>query len=275
MIGSSSSQQSRVAEVRSAELEGTYWNRGALDWDIVQQRTVYPVSMAVLDELDSWPGRTLLDIGCGSGEFARLAADRGARVHGLDASSMLIEIAQKKNPAATFRVGDMECLPYSTDRFSVVTAFNSLHFAHDPVDAISEAIRVTQPGGRIVVATWGPAADCDAVCYFLDLGGLMPPEPRARTAGDNADPEVLRGLAQRGGLVPSQWRVVPCPWEYDSLDTALRGLLSTGPAARAIEHSGREQVAATIAAAIEPYQRGDGSYLLSNTCYYLIGTKES
>ncbi|KFU80279.1 hypothetical protein [Amycolatopsis lurida] len=60
---------------------------------------------------------------------------------------------------------------------------------------------------------------------------------------------------------------VPVPNE-----TALRGLLSTGPAAAAIAHAGLAQVTETIAESIAPYRRSDGSYLLYNTCFTIIAT---
>jgi SAM-dependent methyltransferase len=215
----------------------------------------------------------MLDIGCGAGDFANLASGRGAMVSGLDASAALIEIARQRTPSGRFLVGDMEDLPFSDDEFVVVTAFNSLHFAANPAVAVAEAIRVTRPGGRIVAATWGPPAECDAIGYLLDLGALMPSEPPpdpSATVLDPSDPDALKALLVASGLTPSPWRVVPCPWEYADLSTALRGLLSTGPATRAINHCGQARVVDTITESISPYRRGDGSYLLNNTCYYLV-----
>ncbi|WP_409497440.1 class I SAM-dependent methyltransferase [Amycolatopsis sp. cmx-11-12] len=67
----------------------------------------------------------------------------------------------------------MEQIPLPDNEFSAVTAFNSLHFAKDPTRVVEEAIRVTCPGGHLAVATLGPLTDCDAMAYFLDLGGSM------------------------------------------------------------------------------------------------------
>src|SRR5260221_1249997 len=155
---------------RSAESEGALWGTSALDWADVQQPTIRPASRAVLSELGPWRGRTLLDIGCGAGDFVGMVGGLGAKASGLDASAPLIEIAQARNPTARFRVGDMQHLPFPDATFDVVTAFNSLHFAADPARTIAEAIRVTRLGGRIAVATWGPPTECDAITYLLDLG---------------------------------------------------------------------------------------------------------
>lgn len=68
----------------------------------------------------------MLEVGCGSGVFLRAAADRGARVSGLDASEALLEIARSRVPEADLRVGDMQFLPYGDDSFDVVAGFNCL-----------------------------------------------------------------------------------------------------------------------------------------------------
>jgi SAM-dependent methyltransferase len=257
-----------------AERDGELWGVRARDWAEVQESTIHPVSLAVLDELGPWPGRSLLDLGCGAGEFARLAGDRGAVVSGLDASATLVEIARTRNPTGRFQVGDMEHTSFPEAEFSVVTAFNSLHFARDPVRVVAEVTRVLRPGGRIVVATWGPLPDCDAMAYFLDLGGLMPPTPHhAEPTPDLSDPGTLRELLSHAGLVLSPTRTVPCLWKYADLDTALRGLQSTGPAACAIGYSGTERVVETITESISPYRRADGSYVLHNTCFYVTAAR--
>jgi len=251
----------------AVERQGALWGAHATDWAEVQQPTVRPAFYAVLDALGPWRGRTLLDIGCGAGDFLGLAGELGATVTGLDASAALIDIARTRCPAGTFRVGDMQHLPLRDDGFDVVTAFNSLHFAKDPAPTVAEMIRVTRPGGTVVVATWGPPCECDAIVYLLDLGSLMP--PGSQTALDPTDLNAPRSLLAQAGLIPSAWHEVHCPWEYPDLDTALRGLLSTGPAAQAVHHSGLDLVADTVTASIAPYRQDDGSYLLSNSCYYL------
>ncbi|MFE2936260.1 class I SAM-dependent methyltransferase [Streptomyces sp. NPDC059278] len=257
--------------MNGAEWEGALWGTRALDWADVQQPTIRPVSAAVLGEFGGWQRRTLLDIGCGAGDFAGMASELGAKVSGLDASAALIEIARQRSPTGTFHVGDMQDIPFPDNHFSIVTAFNSVHFADDPARAFAEMMRVTSPGGSMVVATWGPPAECDAVSYLLDLGSLMPQRPPGpQPLLDPTDPDDLRALLTTAGLTLSPWRTVSCPWEYPDLSTALRGLLSTGPAAQAINHSGPARVTDIITESIAPYRRDDGSYLLSNTCYYLV-----
>ncbi|MGY0232183.1 methyltransferase domain-containing protein [Longispora urticae] len=256
--------------MNTADSQARSWGTRPTDWADVQEPKIRPVTRAVLEELGPWRGRSLLDVGCGAGEFAGTAAGHGAAVSGLDVAAPLIDLARARHPTGEFRVGTMELLPYPDDAFDIVTAFNCLHFSAHPERTVTEAIRVLRTGGDFVIATWGPPTECDAVTYLLELGALLPPPERPATHLDPSDVEAFRRLLSGTGLRPSAWRVVPCPWEYPDLATALRGLLSTGPAAEAIGHSGHRSVAAAVAGSIAPYRRDDGSYLLRNTCYYLV-----
>ncbi|WP_219150569.1 class I SAM-dependent methyltransferase [Amycolatopsis sp. TNS106] len=257
----------------AATPHGTLWSASAHDWAEIQERTIHPAWLAVLTELAPSRAEPLLDLGCGAGGFARLAAGRGVRVSGLDTAARLVDIARTRIPAGDFRIGDMEHIPFPTAEFSAVTAFNSLHFARDPARVVEEAIRVTRPGGHIAITAWGPLADCDALAYFLDLGGLLPAMPhRVTPLPDQTEPAAVRGLLSQAGLTVAPERAIECRWEYPDLETALRGLLSTGPAAAAIAHAGLARVTETITGSIAPYRRSDGSYLLHNACFTIIAS---
>jgi ubiquinone/menaquinone biosynthesis C-methylase UbiE len=66
---------------------------------------------------------------------AALAASLGATVSGLDASTALLEIARERTPAADFRQGDLESLPFEDDAFDLVSGFNAFQFAGDAARA--------------------------------------------------------------------------------------------------------------------------------------------
>ncbi|GAA2227151.1 hypothetical protein GCM10010360_56760 [Streptomyces nogalater] len=201
-----------------------------------------------------------------------MASEAGAEASGVDTSEQLIGLARRHAPDAVFYIADMENLPFPDRNFSVVTAFNSLHFAADPTRLIAEVIRVTEPDGKIVTTTRGFPSECDTFDYFLELGALLPPDTLSGRP-DLSDSETLETLFTEAGLQLSPLRVILCPWEYPDLETALRGLLSTGPAVRAIQYSGRSEVTRAVIRSIDPYRRDDGSYLLNNTCHCLVATR--
>ncbi|MBK8836662.1 MAG: class I SAM-dependent methyltransferase [Anaerolineae bacterium] len=95
-----------------------------------------PIFEAVLQETAVDSRTSILDIGCGSGIFCEMAAKRGARVSGLDASELLLAIARERAQDGDFRTGEMEELPYADQAFDVVTGFSSFQFAASPVKAL-------------------------------------------------------------------------------------------------------------------------------------------
>src|SRR5947208_11792752 len=161
----------------TATLEGRLWSVRADAWAEIQERQVAPAYQAALDALRVGPSTRLLDAGCGAGMFLRLAADRGADVHGLDASEGLLAHARCRVPGAPILHGELEQLPYDDASFDVVTGFNSFQYAAHPAVALAEARRVARPEGRVLLLNWAPAKLCQAVGYLMALGALMPPPP--------------------------------------------------------------------------------------------------
>ena len=122
-----------------------------------------PVYEHVLDRMQIGAGTSVLDCGCGAGRFARMAADRGATVAGIDASEELIAIAAERVPEGEFRAGDIEALPWAGDSFDVVTGFSAFQFADYKVRALREARRVSRGTVVVVVPTRVPESGITSV----------------------------------------------------------------------------------------------------------------
>jgi ubiquinone/menaquinone biosynthesis C-methylase UbiE len=132
----------------TAGVQGELWGARARDWATLQELFVRPAYEVVFDQAGVGSGTKLLDVGCGAGLAARLAAERGARVTGIDAAATLIEIARQRVPEGDFRVGEIEELPYPNDAFDVLTSFNSFQYAGNLGTALREARRVVKAEGR-------------------------------------------------------------------------------------------------------------------------------
>ena len=91
------------------------------------------------------PGTRLLDVACGSGLLAALAAGRGAEVAGVDITPALLEIARERTPEGDFREADLAALPFGDAAFDAVSGVNAFQFALDPGAALREAARVLVP----------------------------------------------------------------------------------------------------------------------------------
>jgi SAM-dependent methyltransferase len=192
---------------------------------------------------------------------AQIAAARGAKVTGFDASEALLAIARERTPNAEFHQGELEKLPFADGAFDVVTGFNSFQFAANPVAALSEARRVTRKGGTVVVFTWGKPEGMPAATLVAAMKPLMPPPPPGVTPPGPfalSDETALRKLAQDAGLTPGEVFDVEMTWEYGDLATAVRAVNSSGVAARAMAHSGEEAVTKAHEAALLPFRGSDG-----------------
>jgi len=246
---------------RTAAINGHLWGSRARDWAQVQEGIARPAYEAVLERTGVAAGTRYLDIGCGSGMVAQMAAARGAQVAGIDAATALLEIARERVPAGDFREGDLEALPFGTGAFDVVTGFNAFQFAGNPAQALAEARRVTRPGGAVVVMTWGTPAGMEAVALITALRAVLPPPPPGAPGPFALSEEpVLRQFAADAGLRAEAVFDVPATMAYPDLATALRGLDSSGIAERAREFAGAAAVSAAHTQALAPFRQADGSY---------------
>lgn len=129
-------------------------------------------SELLLDAADVRGGHTVLDVGCGTGITARRALDRvrpGGTVIGVDPNDAMLDVARRHAPDITWQHGVAESLPFpdhAVDR--TVSSFAAMFF-DDEVAALGEMARVTRPGGRVAVATWGRIDTSPGYAALADL----------------------------------------------------------------------------------------------------------
>ena len=260
----------------SAEIQGPLWGAQAWDWAQVQEQTVLPLFGAALDAARVSADTRFLDAGCGSSLPGLLAAFRGANVSAFDASCELIGIAQQRLPDADVREADLEELPYDDGSFDAVAAINSLFYAADPTAALKELVRVTRPGGHIVVTSWGRPDQCEYTPVLRELGALLPPPPPGAPVGGPfalSEPGALENVLESAGLRIAERGEVTCPFVYPNEEVSWRGQASSGVTQRAIAHSGE----AAVRSAIEECDRAatgpDGEIRYDNVFILVAGIR--
>lgn len=261
----------KECEMTTGQTHGQLWSGGARDWARYIEPQNYPLYEAVQERLGIGAGTRLLDVGCGPGGAASLAARRGAQVAGLDASPGSIEVARERVPTGDFRVGDMETLTWLDGSFEVVTYFNSLQFAGNPTAALREARRVLGTGGKVGIAVWAPREQSQQPKIMAATSTLAPPQPPdAPGPFALSEPNQLESVLDGAELRVVSRGEVPIVVEYPDAETAVRAAMSSGGTTRAVQHSGEERVRQALLEAIQEFRGEGGEIRLHNRFRFVI-----
>ncbi|MEZ5313464.1 MAG: class I SAM-dependent methyltransferase [Thermoanaerobaculia bacterium] len=136
----------------------------------------------LVQSFDITPGMSVLDLGCGDGTTAVPEAELGAEVLGVDIASNLVAAGNRRARELglanlRFQQGDVTHLAEIADDSSdlTVSIFGAM-FAPRPFDVAKEMVRVTRPGGRILLGNWIPG-DPTFVAQILKISSAYTPPP--------------------------------------------------------------------------------------------------
>ena len=171
--------------------------------------------------LDVRPGIDVLDLGCGDGTTALPLARAGADVVGVDIAENLVAAGNDRARAAgldnlRFEQGDASDLDgIADDRFDLVVSIFGAMFAPRPDAVAREMVRVTRPGGRIVMGNWIPG-DPTLVAQILRISSsYTPPPPEGfispMTWGDEG---IVRERFERAGITSGDIRFERATWRF-------------------------------------------------------------
>lgn len=258
----------------SQAIQGKLWGQGAKDWAGIQEATGKAGYDFALSNLKSNPNTTLLDVGCGSGYFCQMASELGATVIGIDATPELVTEAKQRVPKGIFSVGEMEELPFPEDTFDFVFGFNSFQYAAQIKIALLEAKRVLKPEGKLIIMIWGNQSDCEAVTYLRAVSKLLPlSAPEAPGPFALSENQLLEKRLEEINFKIIINKDIAAIWDYPDPQTALTGLLSAGPVAKAIDNSGYNLVYDTLKMAIQDFIKDNGHVVYQNKFRVIIASK--
>ncbi|WP_026733954.1 class I SAM-dependent methyltransferase [Fischerella sp. PCC 9605] len=134
-----------------------------------------------LSFLKTWahisPEATVLDIGCGTGEFERLLLTENPQqmITGVDISEEMLLVAKQKcraYPNVSFLTASASALPFANNSFDVIVSASTFHYFDDPETSLKEMRRVLKPDGKVVILDWCKdyllCRICDFVLKFVD-----------------------------------------------------------------------------------------------------------
>lgn len=199
--------------------------------------TAHALELAVVEDMARpRAGERALDVGCGTGVYTAWLAASGVAVTGIDIDSARLDAARRKLPAVTFLAADATALPFSNGEFDLVLAVTLLCFLdeHRRQAAVAELVRVTRPGGRIVIGELARASLWAAQRRLKGWRGSATwRRAHFTTAGE------LRGLLAgagagnvetRYGLYLPPWSALPVVARAPSIERIARPLGPLGAA---------------------------------------------
>jgi demethylmenaquinone methyltransferase/2-methoxy-6-polyprenyl-1,4-benzoquinol methylase len=169
---------------------------------------------AVVAACDARPGQRVLDIAAGTGTSSEPFADSGVDVVPADFSLGMLRVGHRRRSDLGFTAADAMRLPFADDSFDVVTMSFGLRNVADPSTALREFLRVTKPGGRLVVCEFStPTNGAFRTVYTNYLMRALPPV--ARKVSSNPESyvylaESIRAWPDQRGLAR---QVADAGWE--------------------------------------------------------------
>ncbi|MEU6061509.1 methyltransferase domain-containing protein [Streptomyces sp. NPDC047097] len=274
----------------------------ARDWAEIQERMLVPLYEAVYQHLEVGTRTRLLGLGCGSGLALLMAAARGAQVTGVDTDQPRMDLARERllpdsgagsgggSTAAGIEVGahrhggtrllygrPAEAGDATRPAYNLITAFQPIggcavddeEDADSLAAALAAAVPMAERGSAVVLAGWGPPERC-ATSAVLRVAGRLTERLHTAKSWQPALRDDLEEVAGRAGLRPDGSGRVACPFGYADMDSAVRGLMSTGLFDAAVAAADQATVEKEVIEALHPHVRPDGTVWMANVFRYLV-----
>jgi SAM-dependent methyltransferase len=192
-------------------------------------------------DLEVGPPQQVLDVGCGSGETSLMIADLGHTVTGVDISTSLLDLAQRRagdRAGVTFIEADASDALFHSPFDLLISRFGVMFF-DDPQAAFTRMVQYLKPGGRVVFVCWRPPGENEWVTMPMQVLASVteppsPPPPDAPGPFAFADPERVRSILTNAGLTDVKFTPVDAAMPMGSAKGAIEiaaYVMEVGPAA--------------------------------------------
>jgi ubiquinone/menaquinone biosynthesis C-methylase UbiE len=221
-----------------------------------------PVSGDLLWTADLQLGEHVLDVACGTGLIARLAAERvgpTGSVSALDLAPEMIDVARTAPapmaPDIEWYVGDAATLPFPDDSYDVVLCQMGLMFMEDRPAAVAEMRRVLMPGGRLVVSTPGSIQPLFEIMERAIVEHIRPELGSfVEAVFSMHDPDALAALVEDAGLADVSSKVFTATFQLPSPAEFLWQYINLAPMGPLIAQAPEEAQSAMERQVVESWQ---------------------
>ncbi|NMR29581.1 demethylmenaquinone methyltransferase [Crystallibacter degradans] len=175
----------------------------------------------VVDAVGARRGQRVLDLAAGTGTSSEPYADAGIHVVACDFSLGMLQVGKRRRPDIDFVAGDATSLPFADNSFDAVTISFGLRNVNEPRKALQEMLRVTKPGGRLVIAEFSsPTLPVWRTMYTEYLMRMLP----AIAGKISSNPDSYIYLAESIRAWPNQNELAQWIAEEGWQDVAYRNL---------------------------------------------------
>jgi ubiquinone/menaquinone biosynthesis C-methylase UbiE len=264
------------------------WNNIATGYDAFVAPTEVWLANEALRRVRLVRGERFLDVAAGCGGLSLPAARLGAKVLATDWSPAMIEVFEARARKEGLcdvegRVMDCHALDLNDDAFDVCGSQFGVMLVPDQARALREMVRVTRPGGRVLLIAYGAPAEIEFLHFFIaalqavdpDFAGVpMSPPPLEFQV---ADPEVLHQRLTDAGLKDVTIETVTEKLEFRSgqhmWDWVLNGNPIAGMLVADLSEEQKADVRTVLGGMLRERSGGNGAAVLTNPVHIGIGTK--
>jgi ubiquinone/menaquinone biosynthesis C-methylase UbiE len=237
-----------------------------------------PLAERFLKVVSLRSGDRVLDVACGTGIVARLAAPQvgeTGQVTGVDINPGMLEVARAHTPTSgapvEWRHGDAEALPCDDASYHVVLCQQGLQFVANPAQALREMHRVLIPGGRVAICSWSRIEHNPwNLAVSAGLARYLSDEAAARVRAPFAlgEAEYLQTLMTEAGFRDVEIEVETLHRHLAAPEESIPGYIASTPNAQAVADLADDVRAALIgeiSEALRAYRQSDGMLVPSET----------
>jgi SAM-dependent methyltransferase len=228
-----------------------------------------PWTKLVLDEAGLRSGQRVLDLACGTGIAARLAAAQvgaGGAVTGADIDAAMLAVARRAPPgegaaAIDWQRADAQALPFADAGFDTVLCFEGMQFVPDRAKALRECRRVLWPGGRMIGTIWGPLeANPGYDALAAGLGKFVSPEAARLPPFQLHDAAEIHALLSGAGFtdveVTPRNLALPVASAAEFVQWVAAGAPTTRHKLAMLNPGDRDAFGRFVEERLEPYRHG-------------------